>query len=91
MALMFFSLIFGIAKAMSPQKKNQGLTSTLQGVYDVLMKIIGYAMKLAPIGVAGLIFSTTSQLGFKIVAILSLYVLVVLTALSIHFFVRMVL
>lgn len=87
LALMFFSLIFGIAMAMSPQEKIQGLTFTLQGIYDVLMKIIGYAMKLAPIGVAGLIFSTTSQLGFKIVSILSLYVLAVLAALAIHFLV----
>lgn len=87
LALMFFSLIFGIAMAMSPQEKIQGLTSTLQGIYDVLMKIIGYAMKLAPMGVAGLIFSTTSQLGFKIVSILSLYVLAVLAALAIHFLV----
>jgi len=87
LALMFFSLIFGIAMAMSPQEKIQGLASTLQGIYDVLMKIIGYAMKLAPIGVAGLIFSTTSQLGFKIVSILSLYVIAVLAGLAIHFFI----
>lgn len=87
LALMFFSLIFGIAMAMSPQEKIESLTKTLQGVYDVLMKIIGFAMKLAPIGVAGLIFSTTSQLGFKIVSILSLYVLTVLIGLLIHFLV----
>lgn len=86
LALMFFSLMFGIAMAMSPQDKIETLTKTLQGVYDVLMKIIGYAMKLAPIGVAGLIFSTTAQLGFKIVSILSLYVVVVLAGLLIHFF-----
>lgn len=87
LALMFFSLIFGIAMAMSPQEKIQGLTSTLQGIYEVLMKIIGYAMKLAPFGVAGLIFSTTSQLGFKILSILSLYVVAVLFGLAIHFFI----
>lgn len=87
LALMFFSLIFGIAMAMSPRDRIEGLTKTLEGVYDVLMKIIGYAMKLAPIGVAGLIFSTTSQLGFKIVSILSLYVAAVLLGLLIHFFV----
>jgi dicarboxylate/amino acid:cation (Na+ or H+) symporter, DAACS family len=86
MAIMFFSLMFGIAMAMSPQEKIETLTKTLQGVYEVLMKIIGYAMKLAPFGVAGLIFSTTSQLGFKIVSILSLYVIVVLVGLAIHFF-----
>jgi DAACS family dicarboxylate/amino acid:cation (Na+ or H+) symporter len=87
LALMFFSLIFGIAMAMSPRDRIEGLTKTLEGVYDVLMKIIGYAMKLAPIGVAGLIFTTTSQLGFKIVSILSLYVIAVLSGLLIHFFV----
>ena len=87
LALMFFSLIFGIAMAMSPQEKIQGLTTTLQGIYEVLMKIIGYAMKLAPFGVAGLIFSTTSQLGFKILSILSLYVVAVLFGLAIHFFI----
>ena len=87
LALMFFSLIFGIAMAMSPQEKIQGLTSTLQGIYEVLMKIIGYAMKLAPFGVAGLIFSTASQLGFKILSILSLYVVAVLFGLAIHFFI----
>jgi len=42
-------------------------------------------MKLAPIGVAGLIFTTTSQLGFKIISILSLYVIAVLLGLLIHF------
>ena len=87
LALMFFSLIFGIAMAMSPQEKIQGLTSALQGIYEVLMKIIGYAMKLAPVGVAGLIFSTTSQLGFKILSLLSLYVVAVLLGLAIHFFI----
>lgn len=83
-ALMFFSVVFGIAMAMSSPDKVEGLTKTLQGIYEVVMKIIGYAMKLAPIGVAGLIFSTTSQLGLKIVSILSLYILVVLGALLIH-------
>ena len=86
LALMFFSLMFGIAMAMSPRDRIEGLTKTLEGIYDVLMKIIGYAMKLAPIGVAGLIFTTTSQLGFKIVSILSLYVIAVLLGLLIHFF-----
>ena len=87
LALMFFSVVFGIAMAMSPQDRIEGLTKTLQGIYDVLMKIIGYAMKLAPVGVAGLIFSTTSQLGLQIVSILFLYIAVVLGGLLIHFLV----
>jgi DAACS family dicarboxylate/amino acid:cation (Na+ or H+) symporter len=84
LALMFFALIFGIAMAMSDPEKVEGLTKTLQGIYDVIMKIIGFAMKLAPYGVAGLIFSTASQLGFQIISTLFLYVAVVLSALLIH-------
>ncbi len=87
LALMFFSLIFGIAMAMTPSEKIEGLTKTLQGVYDVLMKIISYAMKLAPYGVAGLIFSTSSQLGLQIVSTLFLYVVIVMGALLIHLFI----
>ena len=84
LALMFFALIFGIAMAMSNPDRVEGLTKTLQGIYDVIMKIIDFAMRLAPYGVAGLIFSTASQLGFQIISTLFLYVIVVLSALLIH-------
>jgi dicarboxylate/amino acid:cation (Na+ or H+) symporter, DAACS family len=85
LAFMFFSLIFGIAMAVSDKDRIEPLTKTLQGVYDVVMKIIDFAMRLAPYGVAALVFSTASQLGFQIIGILLKYVLVVLSALIIHF------
>jgi len=85
LAFMFFSLIFGIAMAVSDKDRIEPLTKTLQGVYDVVMKIIDFAMRLAPYGVAALVFSTASQLGFQIIGILLKYVLVVLAALIIHF------
>jgi DAACS family dicarboxylate/amino acid:cation (Na+ or H+) symporter len=85
LALMFFSLMFGIALALSSPERTSGLTNVLQGLYDVIMKLIDFAMKLAPYGVAGLIFSTASQLGLKIISILFLYVAVVIAALLIHF------
>jgi DAACS family dicarboxylate/amino acid:cation (Na+ or H+) symporter len=51
------------------------------------MKIIDLAMRLAPYGVAALIFTATSQLGFQIIAILAKYVFVVLLALAFHQFI----
>lgn len=84
LAVMFFALIFGIALAVSKSERTDALTKTLEGLYDVVMKIIDFAMKLAPFGVAALIFSVASQLGFQIISTLLLYVLVVLTALLIH-------
>lgn len=84
-AFMFFSMIFGIALAVAGNERTEPLVKTLQGVYDVIMKMIDFAMMLAPIGVAGLIFSTASQLGFQIIQILFQYVLIVLGALLLHF------
>lgn len=85
LAIMFFALIFGIALALSDREKTEGLTKTLQGVYEVVMKIIDFAMRFAPYGVAALVFSTASQLGLQMIGILLKYVLVVLFALTIHF------
>jgi DAACS family dicarboxylate/amino acid:cation (Na+ or H+) symporter len=87
LSIMFFALIFGIGMAMAPVERIDGLTKTLQGIYDVLMIIINFAMKLAPYGVAGLIFTTAFQLGLQIVSTLFLYVAVVLSALLIHMFI----
>ena len=84
LAVMFFALIFGIALALSKSERTDTLTKTLEGLYDVVMKIIDFAMKLAPFGVAALIFSVSSQLGLQIISTLLLYVLVVLSALLIH-------
>jgi dicarboxylate/amino acid:cation (Na+ or H+) symporter, DAACS family len=84
LAVMFFALIFGIALAVVKSDRTETLTKFLEGMYDVVMKIIDFAMKLAPYGVAALIFSVASQLGFQIISTLLLYVLVVLSALLIH-------
>jgi DAACS family dicarboxylate/amino acid:cation (Na+ or H+) symporter len=50
------------------------------------MVIIGFAMRLAPIGVAALIFSVTAKFGFDVLRSLALYVITVLAALTIHQF-----
>lgn len=84
LSVMFFALIFGVAMSFCNKERMEPLTKLLQGLYDVVMKIIDFAMSLAPYGVAALIFSTTSQLGFQLIAVLLKYVVVVMGALIIH-------
>ncbi|OHB72296.1 MAG: sodium:dicarboxylate symporter [Planctomycetes bacterium RBG_16_43_13] len=86
LAVMFFSLIVGIALARSDPAKTQTFLHFLQGLYEITMKIIGFAMAIAPYGVFALIFSITARLGFEVVAILGKYVLVVIAGLLIHQF-----
>lgn len=67
-------------------RKIQGLTFTLQGIYDTYENN-WLRDEVSTNRCCRINFSTTSQLGFKIVSILSLYVLAVLAALAIHFLV----
>lgn len=85
-ALMVFSVAFGLALVVAPRDKTEVLTRLFRGVFEVTMVIIGFAMRLAPIGVACLTFSVTAQLGFDIVRSLSFYAGVVILGLAIHQF-----
>jgi dicarboxylate/amino acid:cation (Na+ or H+) symporter, DAACS family len=56
----------------------------LEAIQDVVIKIVEIAMKLAPYGVAALIFGVTSRFGFELILPLGRYVAVVLVALILH-------
>ncbi|RKG80036.1 dicarboxylate/amino acid:cation symporter [Corallococcus terminator] len=85
--LIVFSLIFGLGLALTPGEPALRLKEAIQGLYDVMMKLIDGVLNLAPIGVGALLFSMTARLGFHILGQLASYVGVVLLALGIHMFV----
>jgi dicarboxylate/amino acid:cation (Na+ or H+) symporter, DAACS family len=87
LALIFFGLIFGAALTMIAAEKARPMIAWLEALNDVVIKIVEFAMRLAPYGVTALIFGVTSRFGFALLAPLGAYVAVVLTALVIHAFV----
>ena len=87
LAVMFFALIFGVAMASADAEKTTTLKSFFEGLYEVVIKIIGYAMQLAPYGVAALLFNLTISVGASFLMVLLQYVLIVLAGLAIHQFV----
>lgn len=86
LAIMFFALILGVSLALSNKEKTKTFWNFLEGLYEVVMKAISLAMKLAPVGVAALLFTLTATLGWAIFEVLLQYVLVVLAALVLHQF-----
>ena len=84
LGVMFFSLCFGIALTVIPSERSEPVVEFLRGVYETVMVIISAAMKLAPIGVAALVFSISAVLGLQFFVALSGYVLAVLMGLSLH-------
>jgi DAACS family dicarboxylate/amino acid:cation (Na+ or H+) symporter len=86
LGLIFFSFIFGMALTMITVERARPVVQFLEGLNDVVIKIVGFAMRLAPYGVAALIFGVTSRFGFDLLAPLAGYVLVVLGALVVQAF-----
>lgn len=86
LALIFFSLIVGIALTLINQEKAAPLIKILEGINDVTVVVINIAMKLAPFGVFALIFSVTSRFGFELLVALSMYVVTVILGLALHLF-----
>ncbi len=79
-----FSLVFGAALTLIPEEKSRPLVRVLDAVGEAVVKIIDLAMKLAPYGVFGLIFFTTSRFGWGLLRQLGAYVAIVLLGLLIH-------
>jgi dicarboxylate/amino acid:cation (Na+ or H+) symporter, DAACS family len=86
LAIMVFSLFVGIALALARSERTEVFEKWLQGLYDVVMKIISIGMKAAPVGVACLVFSVVAKLGLDVVVILGKYIAVVMIGLTLHMF-----
>lgn len=87
LALIFFSLVFGMALTMLPREKSKPVLDLLDGIGEAVMHMIHFAMKTAPVGVFGLIFSVTALFGVGVLKALLLFVLMVLAGLAFHQFV----
>lgn len=83
LAVMFFALLCGIA-ATSRLKETSTLVGAIRGIYEISMTVIGWALKLAPLGAGCLVFVVTSQMGADILKALAVFVAVVIGGLSIH-------
>src|SRR6266571_1238169 len=86
-AVMVFALIFGVALTLVDRATAEPLVRWLQALYEVVMKVIGLAMRLAPLGVGALLFTLTARFGLDVLAKLGLYVVTVLAGLALHQFV----
>lgn len=86
LAVMVFALAIGIALAVTPGR-TETLVRLLEGIFDVCMTIIQFAMRLAPYCVACLLFSVTARIGLDILVTLLSFVFTVLLGLALQMFV----
>ncbi len=86
LAVMVFALFLGIGLAVTRTDAARAFERALEGLYDVTMRLLEIVIRIAPVGVACLLFTLTARLGFDVLRQLGAYVLVVLLALAIHQF-----
>ena len=84
LGIITFALLVGVGVTRLERPKAELVSRLLEAIGELMVFIISLAMKLAPFGVFCLIFSTTSQFGFGLLALLGKYAGVVLAGLAIQ-------
>jgi len=84
LGIIFFGIVFGAAITLITAERGKLMIGFLEALNEIVLKIVDFAMKLAPYGVAGLIFGVTSRFGLSLLQPLAVYVTVVLLALLVH-------
>ena len=84
LGVIFFGLMFGAALTLIPAEKAKPMLDWLEALNEVVVRIIHFAMQLAPFGVAALIFVVASRFGFDLLIAVAAFVATVLLALLLH-------
>jgi len=89
LAVIFFCIIFAVFIIKAPDKTRLLFTDIFSGMFEVMMKITGFILKFAPIGIFGLIANIVAATGFSAFAALLKFFFVVFTGLMFHLFVTL--
>ncbi len=84
LAIIFFALFAGLCITLIPPEKSGALVKTIEGVNEIVLKIVMLAMETAPYGVFALILGVVAEMGIDILVPLLQYGLVVVGALVAH-------
>ena len=87
LGLVLFSVLFGFFLARIPQPQQGTLLGMWQGVFMVMMRITGFVMLVAPIGVFALIAKVVATAGFAGAGPLVLFASCVVAGLAVYGFV----
>jgi dicarboxylate/amino acid:cation (Na+ or H+) symporter, DAACS family len=86
LAVICFALLFGVALRHIPVEQSTPVQRLLDGLHEVIIKIVDIAMQMAPVAIAALMFSTTARFGWGVLRHLFWYALCVITGLLIQQF-----
>jgi Na+/H+-dicarboxylate symporter len=89
LAVIFFSIIFGISVSTLPDKPRRLLTDLFDAGFKAMMKLTGGVIRFAPIGVFGLIVRVVGASGLESFRPLAKYMATIALGLTFHLFVSL--
>ncbi len=89
LGLILFCILFGAAIAGLPEKPRGALLGFLEAAFQAMMKLTGWIIRLAPLGVFGLITRVAGTSGIEAFRALGLYMLTIASGLTIHIFITL--
>ncbi len=84
LGVIFFAIVFGFAITQLPEKQRAPLLGFFDTAFEAMMKLTRTVIRLAPIGVFGLIGRAVSTMGFDVFSAVGKYMLTIGAGLSIH-------
>lgn len=84
LGVIFFSIFFAVCTLNVPAKHRDRLVGFFNAVFQVMMKITGYVIRVAPLGVFALMGKVVGESGFAAFVPLAKYMLTVFLALLVH-------
>ena len=87
LSVMFFALLLGIALVLTPSPATAAFKAAIQGLNELIMKLIGLVVRLTPYAVSCLMFALSARFGWDLLFTLGKFVFTVLLAIGLHMFV----
>ncbi len=87
LGIIFFAIFMGIAITKLKPDSQAFLKQTFGSLFEMMMKITDYVIKVAPIGIFGLITQTVSSAGLDLFKTVSLYIFTIVAGFTIHMFI----
>lgn len=81
LSIIVFAIIVGVSMISLPEKSSKPILDLLESIQKITMKVVSWAMRLAPFAAFGLMASITSKVGLTALAGLGAYMITVVIGL----------
>ena len=89
LSIIFFAIFFGIVMNMIKEEYSGILKNIIEALFNLVMKITQIVIKIAPLGVLGLMTKTVHDSGLEIFINLAKYMGTIALGLSVHLFITL--